>query len=283
MREIRLGDKNYPQLLAEIKDAPKRIFVRGQIPLEKDYPLAVVGTRRISKYGRRAIEKIVPQLIRAGMTIVSGLALGADSLAHRVAMEEKGKTAAVLASGLDIITPRSHKSLAEQMVEQGGGLVSEYEPGTESYKGNFPARNRIVSGLSLGVLVIEAPAKSGALITAQQAFNQGRKVFAVSGNIFDNNSRGTNNLIKQGARLATGAKDILDAFAIETKERRKEKIKPASKEEKKLLDHLSGQPIHIDKLIELSGLSAQTVSGILTALELNGRVKNTGGGYYIII
>jgi len=280
--EITIKDKNYPELLKKIKNPPEKLYVRGNLCSEEKYPLAVVGTRRVSNYGAQITTSLVKDLVGQGFTIISGLALGVDSLAHRAALSAGGKTIAVLGSGLDIIYPSSHKGLAENIVQAGGALVSEYPAGTKPFKGNFPARNRIISGLSLGVLVTEAPEKSGALITAGCGLDQGRELFAVPGSVYNQASVGTNWLIKMGAKPVTGSQDVLDAFGLELEVETKKEIKPGSPEEALLLKHLSHEPIHIDRLINFSKLSPQEVSGLLMTMELAGKVKNMGSGYYVL-
>ncbi|MDD4996162.1 MAG: DNA-processing protein DprA [Patescibacteria group bacterium] len=210
MLTISLKDKNYPQLLKEIYGPPKQLYCLGKLKSKEKFPLAVVGTRKISFYGKKTTEYFVNVLVQAGLTIISGLALGIDGLAHQIALENHGRTLAVLGSGLDIIYPPKHKKLAKEIIKSGGALLSEYPPKTRPSKLTFPARNRIVSGLSLGVLVIEAPIKSGALITARFALEQGREVFAVPGGIYNENSQGCNFLIKMGAKPVTKPEEILE-------------------------------------------------------------------------
>ena len=208
--KINITDKNYPELLKEIYDAPKELYVEGNLLVKEKYPLAVVGTRRVSKYGINTTINLVENLTKNGLTIISGLALGVDGLAHQTCIDNGGKTIAVLGCGPDIIYPPSHRQLTQDIIDSGGAIVSEYPPGTRPSKLTFPKRNRIISGLSLGVLVIEAPERSGALITARTALEQGREVFAVPGSINNPNSQGTNKLIKMGAYPVTAAEDVLN-------------------------------------------------------------------------
>jgi len=210
-----LKDKNYPGLLKEIYDPPEKLYVEGNLSPEEKYPLAVVGTRRPSEYGKRVATELVKNLARLGLTIISGLALGIDGLAHEAALKVGGRTIAVLGSGIDIIYPASHKKLAEDIIKSGGVIVSEYPPGTSPSKLTFPARNRIIAGLSLGTLVIEAPERSGAMITARFALEQGRDVFAVPGSISNLNSAGCNKLIKMGAKPVTRSEDVLESLGID--------------------------------------------------------------------
>ncbi|MCD6470954.1 DNA-processing protein DprA [bacterium] len=281
---IKITDKNYPKLLKEIYDPPKEIYVLGKLEAEEKYPLAVVGTRKISNYGKQIVSSIVKDLAKIGLTIVSGLALGTDALAHQAALDVNGKTIAVLGSGLDMIYPRIHKKLAERIIKSGGAIISEYPPGTKPTKWTFPARNRIISGLSLGVLVIEAPERSGALITAHHALDQGREVFAVPGNIYSQNSVGCNNLIKLGAKAVTDANDILEALSLNLSLGKEKIIRPASKEEKIILEILSTseKPIHIDEIIKKSKLETNIVNSTLTIMEISKKVKHLGGEYYTL-
>ena len=218
MLTIHFEDENYPRLLKEIYDPPQQLYCLGESKAREKFPLAVVGTRKISFYGRKTTEYLVNGLCQAGLTIVSGLALGVDGLAHQIALENGTKTIAVLGSGLDTVYPPAHKKLAKRIVDSGGALVSEYPPKTQPSKMTFPARNRIVAGISLGVLVIEAPMKSGALITARFALEQGREVFAVPGSIYSENSQGCNLLIKTGAKPVTKVEDILETFNYDDKD-----------------------------------------------------------------
>ena len=214
MQTINLKHKNYPQLLKEIYDPPEKLYLLGKLKSKEKYPLAVVGTRRISSYGRQITMSLVKALSQAGLTIISGLALGTDGLAHQTALDVSGRTIAVLGSGLDIIYPSAHKKLAQEIIKSGGAVVSEYPLNTRPSKWTFPARNRIVAGMCLGTLVIEAPKRSGALITARFALEQGREVFAVPGSIYTENSAGCHILIKMGAKPVTKPEDILESFNL---------------------------------------------------------------------
>ena len=214
-KKITINDKDYPQLLREVFDPPKEIYVWGNLARQEKYPLAVVGTRQYSNYGETVCSSLVKELAKKGVTIISGLALGIDGIAHQSALKVQGKTIAVLGSGLDIIYPYQHKKLASQIINQGGALVSEYTLGTKPDKWRFPARNRIIAGLAQACLVIEAPEKSGALITATYSIDNGREVLAVPGEIYKKNSIGPNNLIKMGAKPVTEANDILEIFGLE--------------------------------------------------------------------
>ncbi|MFH2105115.1 MAG: DNA-processing protein DprA [Parcubacteria group bacterium] len=284
---ITIRDKKYPPLLAEIHNPPALLYFKGKIP-NSDLTIAVVGTRKSTLYGEQVTPDIISPLASRKITIVSGLALGIDTLAHRATLDSGGQTIAVLAGGLDKqnIYPYANRQLAEEISEC-GALVSEFPLGTRTYPGNFVQRNRIISGLSHGTLVVEAPAKSGALITAQYALEQNREVFAVPGNINQRNSAGPNNLIQLGAKSVSSATDILEEFDITSDiannpDRLNTNIVPSTPEETKLLTHLSKDPIHIDKLTELSKLDASTVSSTLTLMEIQGKIRHLGAMTYII-
>ncbi|MFN3301906.1 MAG: DNA-processing protein DprA [Patescibacteria group bacterium] len=281
---VTIRDENYPKLLKEIYNPPVILYVKGELYSEENYPLAVVGTRRMSFYGREVVEEIVRDLAKMGLTIVSGLALGIDGLAHKIALQEKGRTIAVLGGGLDEknIYPSVHKDLVKKIVTSGGAVISEYPIGTSPTRYTFPLRNRIISGLSLGTLVIEAPLGSGALITAQQALDQNREVFAVPGSIYSKNSEGCNWLIKLGAKAVTCAKDVLEALNLEFVLKKEKKIIAETKEEEILLKYLSKEPIHIDELIRQSKLSPSQVLTTLSLMEIKEKVKNLGQGNYIL-
>jgi DNA processing protein len=264
---LTINDPGYPKLLKEIWNPPAILYVRGVLPPDNEYNLAVVGTRKISIYGRQ-------------------LALGVDALAHQTTVRLGGKTIAVLGSGIDSesIYPAGNRFLASEIIKTGGAIISEYPLGTLALPGNFPLRNRIVSGLALGTLVIEAAEESGALITAQCALEQNREVFAVPGSIFNPTSAGPNKLIKMGAKAVTSTKDILETLnlAAAADFMQNKKILPSSPEEKKIMSNLSTEPLHIDKLIAASGLDAAKIGAILTLMEMKGMVKNLGGMNYVI-
>jgi len=276
-------DKNYPELLKKISNPPSELYFNGNLGRKEKYPLAVVGTRKISDYGRQVTEYFVKILAQAGVTIISGLALGVDGLAHKTALQAKGRTIAVLGSGLDNIYPTTHKKLAQDIIDSGGAVVSEYPPETPIYKGNFPARNRIISGLSLGVLVIEAPQKSGALITAIQAIKQDRKVFVIPARIYDKNSVGSNDLLKKGAQAVMSPEDILKSLGIKSSFIKKKRINNLSPQENQLLGFLDKEAISIDDLVEKSNLPAHKIVALLTEMEIKGVIKSLGAGKYVSV
>ncbi|RLC96454.1 MAG: DNA-protecting protein DprA [Chloroflexi bacterium] len=282
---ITSGDAEYPRRLAEIYDYPPVLYVRGTLLPEDEWSLAVVGTRRASVYGRQVAEEIVADLARSKVTVVSGLAKGIDAIAHRAAMQADGRTIAVAGCGLDMVYPSDHVALARQIMEH-GALVSEFPLGTRPKAEHFPQRNRIISGMSLGVLVIEAGEKSGALSTAHWAVEQNRDVFAIPGSIFSPASKGTNRLIQEGAKLVNHAADILEELNLTMGARQLEMTDltaaaDTTDTESQLLGYLSREAIHIDDVCRNSGLPIATVSSILAVLELKGLAKQVGSMSYV--
>ena len=284
IKTISIEDKNYPKALKEIKDPPGVLYYRGEI-LPEENCFAIVGTRRFSPYGKQVALEIAGDSAEAGLTIVSGLAPGIDSFAHQAVIERGKRTIAVLGTGLDekSIYPQSNLKLAEKILETGGCLISEYPPGTPGSNFTFPQRNRIISGLSLGVLVVEAKQKSGALITANWAKKQGRKVFAVPGPIHSLNSKGCHYLIKNGAKLVENANDILKELNLGClKLHFKQGVVGETGEENLILEALKEEALDIDKIIEKTKLSAAEVASTLAILEIKGKVRNLGGNIYAI-
>jgi DNA processing protein len=248
------------------------------------WAVAVVGTRRLTSYGRQVTRDIVTGLVRNGVTIISGLAKGVDAIAHQTALDAGGRTIAVLGSGLDCIYPAENRSLAAKISAGRGAVISEYGMGIQPEAKNFPPRNRVISGLSLGVIVVEAGDRSGALITSKFALEQDREVFAVPGNINSPASRGPNKLIQQGAKLITSADDVIEELNL-TMVAEKTAVQlalPESTEEAALLSHLSTQPVHVDELSRASGLAPSLVSSTLTLMELKGTVQQVGGMNYAL-
>lgn len=282
---LRLADPAYPALLKEIHDPPPLLFVRGD-PAHLARPqLAVVGTRNPTPAGRETAREFAAHLAGAGLTITSGLALGVDAAAHRGALEGDGITLAVLGTGPDRVYPAKHRDLAHAIAAR-GALVSEFCPGTVVQAEHFPRRNRIISGLSLGVLVVEAAVQSGSLITARQALEQGREVFAIPGSIHNPVARGCHALIRQGAKLVETAADILEelgalAGAVAPDRPPAPAAAPALDEDyRRLLDSLGHEPVSVDLLVERCGLTAEAVSSMLLILELQGHVSAAPGGLY---
>jgi DNA processing protein len=276
-------DSLYPPRLKELYDYPPVLYVRGSLPGEDEPCLAIVGTRRPTIYGRQVTEEIVADLARSKIIIVSGLARGIDSVAHRAALDAGGKTVAVFGSGLDIVYPPENARLAQAIVEN-GALVSEYPLGVKPRPENFPLRNRIMSGLSLGVLVVEAGEKSGALITAHQAVEQNREVFAIPGSILSPTSQGTNRLIQEGAKLVRNYTDILQELnlSIVVQQAEINEFSPADEIESAILKQLTSEPNHIDEICRCSGLSMPEVSSTLAMLELKGIARQVGNMNYVL-
>lgn len=275
----------YPALLREIDASPPVLYFKGALTESDQFALAIVGTRNADSYGQQVTERLAAELARGQVTVVSGLALGIDALAHTAALDAGGRTIAVLACGLDIVYPARHARLARRIVESGqGALLSEYPLGVRPESGNFPARNRIISGLSQGVLVIEAGERSGALITAEFAGKQGREVFAVPGNVFSSRCAGTNRLIRDGAHVVLEVNDILSALNLFMLPQQMEvqQALPENAEERGLLALLGHEPIHINELILASDLPAPTVTATLTMLELKGLVRAVGSTQFVL-
>jgi len=282
---VKIEDKEYPKELKKIKDAPRILYYKGILPSPKEKCFAIVGTRRCSAYGQQVTLKIAGQLAEAGLIIVSGLAPGIDTLAHQAVVEKKRRTIAVLGSGLDekSIYPRTNLGLARKIIEYGGCLISELPAKTPGSKFSFPRRNRIISGLSLGVLIIEAKEGSGSLITAEYAKKQNKKLMAIPGPIYSQNATGPNKLIKNGAILITNYTDILDELKLPLKNLSagvESKINHKTKEEGLIIMSLKDQPLQIDKIIEKTGLSASLVVSTLALMEISGKIRNLGGGIY---
>jgi len=277
------SDTSYPSKLREIYDYPPLIYVRGELLPEDEWCLAVVGTRRATVYGRQVTEEITTDLARNKITIASGLARGIDTVAHRSALEAGGRTIAVFACGLDMVYPAENANLARRIIEQ-GALISEYPLGTRPRAENFPRRNRIMSGLSLGVLVTEAGSSSGAMITANLALEQNREVFAIPGSILSPASRGTNLLIQEGAKPVLKANDILEELNLTSAAEQLElkEIAPPSQTESQLLEKLGSEPTHIDELCRLSGLPISTVTSTLAMMELKGLIRQAGTMNYVL-
>jgi len=283
VKALSYKDAAYPARLREIYDYPPVIYVRGSLEPEDEWCLAVVGTRRASVYGKQVAEEIVTDLAHSGITIVSGLARGIDTVAHRSALAAGGRTIAVFACGLDTVYPSENAGLARSILQQ-GALVSEYPLGPRPRTEYFPRRNRIMSGLSSGVLVVEAGDSSGAMITANLALEQNREVFAVPGSILSPASRGTNHLIQEGAKLVRDYTDITEELNLTTAARQMEmkEVIPASDTESLLLRQMGAEPQHIDDVCRNSGLPAATVSSALAMMELKGMVKQVGTMNYVL-
>jgi DNA processing protein len=281
---LTLKDKGYPELLRQIPDAPPVLYIKGEIKPEDALALAVVGTRKISSYGREVTEILVRDLVASGLTIVSGMARGVDSLAHKTAIEAGGRTIAVLGCGVDLVYPPENKQLYEEIIKH-GAVISEVPPGQYVARGIFPARNRLISGLSLGVLVTEGAEDSGSLITARDAAQQGREVFAVPGPITSYLSAAPSILIKEGAKLVYNVSDILEELKIADRGKRlaAREVIPESPEEESILKILTDGQKHIDEVVRISGMETGKVASLLTLMEIKGKVKNLGGMIYTIM
>jgi DNA processing protein len=283
VRALTWNDPDYPALLKEIDDAPPVIYVRGDLCASDEWAVSVVGTRRPTPYGRQVAEEVSYQLASNRICIVSGLARGVDAIAHRAALQAGGRTVAVLACGLDTVYPPEHAKLAREIIEH-GALISEYPLGTQPRGDYFPRRNRIMSGISLGVLVVEGDVKSGAIITARWAADQNREVFAIPGSIFSPQSRGTNDLIQQGAKLVQKIDDVLEELNLTMVPQQMEmqQLIPATDTESDLLRHITKEPVHIDEVCRQSALPVSTVSSLLAMMELKGLVRQMGPMTYVI-
>jgi DNA processing protein len=280
IRTITQQDSEYPALLHEIAKPPEQLYVRGTLP--KGTYFAVVGTRTPTPYGKALTPKLTEQLACAGLVIVSGLAYGIDALAHEAALAAGGVTVAVLGTGVDEDTlyPRKHRKLARRIIESGGAVISEYEPGTPAMKHHFPARNRIVAGMSVGTLVVEAKEKSGALITAKLAVDENRDVFALPGSVTSAQSVGPNRLIQQGATPVLSPADILDTYDLSPQKLALPAADSVTTEAQRILDAIHADPLHIDAIMTETEMTAAQLLPLLTQLELAGVVRNLGGGKY---
>lgn len=279
-----LDDPRYPPMLAQAPDCPPVLYVRGSLPTPDRLLIAVVGTRRPTAYGRQATAEIVDGLVEAGVVTVSGLARGIDTMVHRNTLDRGGSTVAVLAGGLDAVYPADNLSLARQILE-GGALVSEHPPGVKLRRENFLRRNRIMSGLSRGTLVIEAGEHSGALATARNALDQNRDVFALPGSVFSPESKGTNHLIQRGeAKLIMSAADLLCEYGVASSgiTRAQQTKLQADATQVRLLAAMGTSPIHCDDLARRLGVPSQDVSATLTLLELQGIVRDMGNMQYVV-
>ncbi|MEW6287496.1 MAG: DNA-processing protein DprA [Chloroflexota bacterium] len=277
-------DEAYPQRLKEIDQPPPVLYLRGEYLPDDLFAVAIVGTRRVTPYGRQITEELSAFLASRGITVVSGLARGVDALAHQMALKAGGRTLAVLGSGVDKIYPPEHRALAEQIMEH-GALLSDYAPGTPPDASNFPPRNRIISGLSLAVVVVEAGETSGALITAEFAAEQGREVFAVPGSILAPQSKGTNKLIQNGALPLLSVNDLMQALDLTRvgEQKAARKIMPGDPTEAQLLNVIGSEPLHVDEIRNQSGLPIEKVSATLALMELKGMVRQVGGMHYVAV
>jgi DNA processing protein len=274
-------DERYPRLLAKIPSPPPVLYVRGEMTIDDAIAVGIVGTRRASHHGKEVTDRIAGDLARANVAIVSGLALGIDGVAHQAALNAGGRTIAVLGSGVDVIYPLAHRKLADAIIES-GAIVSDYYPGTRPDAPNFPPRNRIISGLSLGVVITEAPIKSGALITCSFAGDQGRDVMAVPGPALSENCAGSNRLLRNGATAVMSAEDVLEDLRLSDVNLSipVQQPFPVTEPERKILALLTAQPQHIDEIAESARMSITEISPMLAMMELKGAVRNVGAQHY---
>lgn len=281
---LTLLDHDYPDLLREIDQAPPVIYLKGALTPTDAFSVAVVGTRKVSEYGQQVTRDTCTYLAARGLTIVSGLARGVDALAHQHALKAGGRTIAVLGSGVDVIYPPEHRKIASAIIEN-GALISDYPLGTQPEGVNFPPRNRIISGLSLATVVIEAGDRSGALITADFALEQGREVFAVPGNVLSPVSRGTNRLIQNGAYAMISPQDVFDVLNLDQIDAKKDarRLLPTDDIEARILQVIDYQPKHIDEICNETDLAIEKVSAALTLMELKGMLQHVGGMRYASI
>jgi len=277
-------DENYPRRLKDIDQPPPVLYLRGDLTPGDEWAVAIVGTRRITSYGRQVTEEVASTLARNGVTVVSGLARGVDAVAHQAALNAGGRTLAVLGNGVDRIYPPENRRLAEQIISQ-GALISDYPLGTPPAGTNFPPRNRIISGLALAVVVVEAGLDSGALITSTFAAEQGRDVFAVPGSILAHQSKGTNRLIQDGAHPLLDPQEILEVLNLTmvTEHRSARLVLPTDSTEAQLLQILSSEPLHVDDIHAKTDMPIEKVSATLAMMELKGMVRQVGGMHYVAV
>ena len=276
--QINLSDYDYLRDLPHIPDPPKKLFMQGKLPTKRVKTVAIVGTRKPSAYGREIATKIASECAKNGIVVVSGLALGIDSIAHRAAIDSGGKTIAILANGVDKIYPRSHEDLSQRILQTNGAILGEYPNNTPARPWQFLARNRIVSGLADAVVIIEAASRSGTLSTANHALDQGKEIFAVPGNITSPLSAGCNQLIKNGANPLTSVEDLLDFLIPDRFEKQTQLFKGDTREENVILEFLSKNgTTSSDTIIKQTRLSASEFNQAITMLELKGLVLNNGG------
>jgi DNA processing protein len=277
-------DEGYPKRLMEIDQPPPVLYVRGDLLPQDEFSVAIVGTRRVTAYGRQVAENVAGFLARNGLTVISGMARGVDAVAHNAALDAGGRTLAVLGNGVDRIYPPEHRKLAE-MIMQNGALISDYPLGTPPDSLNFPARNRIISGLAQAVVIVEAGDRSGALITASFAADQGRDVFAVPGNVNAPQSVGTKRLIQQGAHPLVNPQEILETLNLTLVNQHQEArvVLPADVNEAQLLRVITQELVHIDEICNQTAMPVETITATLAMMELRGMVRQVGGMHYISV
>lgn len=278
MKIIDINEKEYPRALRKIENPPKKLYVGGDERILNSNCIAVVGSRKNTKYGEKWCKKFVKELVKYDLKIVSGMAIGIDLIAHKEAIKEGGKTIAVLPSGLKNIYPKENIKLYEEIISNGGCVISEYEPYEEAESKKFLERNRIVSGISIGCLVVEAAYRSGTSVTARLTKNQKRDVFCIPGSLDNSKSIGTNKLIKDFAKLVTSPEDIIKNYEFLHKI---ELEKPEEKEENEILKLIKEDPINIDDIVKLSNKNIKEIISEITILELDGKIERLPGNMYI--
>lgn len=285
IKYITYHDERYPKILKEIYDPPPVLYIKGDETILNNLCLAVVGSRCCTYYGSQIAFEFSAHLAEMGFTVISGMARGIDSHAHRGALSVKGNTAAVLGSGLDVIYPKENRELFEEIIKN-GAVISEFPLGTGPFKQNFPRRNRIISGLAIGVLVVEAGEKSGSLITASLALEQGKDVFAIPGNINNETSKGTNKLIQEGAKIVLSISDIMEEYELRSDFREKienQRVNALSEKLIKLLNYISNEPININSIAKTSGIHINELITMLNSLTLAGYIKELPGKFFVKI
>lgn len=285
-----LTDKDYPRLLSLIKKPPFVLYYKGNREIlrctQDGKSIAIVGTRRITEYGKQVTQNLTSDLVNNGFVVVSGLALGVDATAHKTTILNKGKTVAVLGCGVDCCYPRENQQIYEMILESGGAIVSEYPLGQEPSKGSFPSRNRIISGLSQGVIVTEGAADSGALYTAEDAFENNRPVFAVPGPITSSLSKGPHGLIAKGAKLISSADEIIQELGLEKSTKginSAKSIKGSTKDEQKIIDLLQNESMHFDEIVKKTKIDSSKLGGILSIMEMKSLIKALGAGNFCLV
>ncbi len=279
---ITITSNKYPKILKELDGAPIVLYFKGDVSTLSGDNIAIVGTRKATSYGKEVTEKFSKEISLSGANIVSGLALGIDSVAHRATFDTGGKTIAVLACGLDQIYPKINTQLANEIISKEGAIVSEYPLGHPALRPNFASRNRIISGLSKAVLVIEGAKKSGTLLTASHAADQGRQVFAVPGQITSPMSEASHFLIQNGAKIAFSPRDVIEELNMqfEVDKAKMEKVLPETLEEIKIVKVLENEEMHLDELVRITRMATDKIISVLTIMELKGIIKNLGNGNY---
>ncbi|MFP4458811.1 MAG: DNA-processing protein DprA [Candidatus Zixiibacteriota bacterium] len=282
-RLLFLNDPDYPKLLRQIKSPPPFIFIRGELKSSDEIAIAMVGTRRLSSYGRQAAERLSSSLAASGITVVSGFAAGVDTISHKGAIESGGRTIAVLGCGMDVVYPASNRRLWQNFTDH-GVMISPFLMGMPPLASNFPGRNRIISAMSLGVVVVEAPEKSGSLITARYALEQNREVFAVPGDINSDKSKGTNRLIQNGAKLIMNVDDILSEIGVvktASNDKPKINLSELSENQVRIYESLNVRPIPIDTLSRKIGINPNMLLADLSIMELKGFVRQLPGKQFV--